>query len=1086
MIGKIQFLGKLLFVFSLALFVSSSVGSANEYAYVTNSNDNTVSVIDVASNVISQPIPVGGSPENVAFSPDGRNAYITNWNEGSVSVIDSISKTASSPILVGTNPYGIAVSADGVAYVSNWINSVSVIDMANNEVKDEITTVDSPMGIAVSPDGKKIYVSSYNGMNTVSVIETESKKILSTILVGESPRNIVVSPDGSKVYVINEDSYWNPGTVSVIDADTNKINATILVGHCPERAVVAPDGKKVFVANYFSDTVSVINAETNEVANTINVGSRPSGVAITSDGKKVFVTNAGTDGVQGTVSVIDVEKNEILNTLQVGNRPTGISIAQVPDESIAPNKPPIIDTVVTATDSLNPTISWTYIDADNNPQVQYELEVTTGPFGTGVKMWSQSQSSMYSSVKYGGYALTNAGSYYVRVRAFDGSDWSEWSEKNIHITVTTKKVAVILAKFSDSGTISSPDVQTVKDRCNLIQKYYQDQSYGSEHIAFEVYSADTSDGWYQLDDGIEQGKNHLAVARDKTEWYAACNKAGVDASGYDTVMVVFPVDFSSYAWLESPYTLCNALEGYGNWAHELGHSLYGLEDKYSSRPTEGDIGEWGIMGFGWKYNPPAPVIGFDREKKDWLDYKDISESNIDSSGSEYVIYTLSDTALKDEGLLRLETSSSNSGCQYVLFEGRKRMDDVIIDPSVEEHYPFTFGVWDEGIEIYDIDVNKKIWREPASSALVSIDPLYYMNLNMLGVTIFPGQSKKIDGGRLKATCYLNEGQLKLKIERSPLENIKIYYVNTANFFTKNIDLAEEDGNLDVDLHMKTSEGKEVGMDYSKNTYVVSINNAETSGNLMGGGPEWISVPDDVDVQAFVTISPDLKALLESDPAASVEVSTSLEVYDENGNLQETTPFSFTISDANLQDGYELPSAPSEPEPVLPVADFTANVTDGHHPLDVQFMSISTDVNGFQWNFGDGSENATIANPLHTFESTGIFNVVLTVSNDNGTSSKNMDINVTKSASELKDKSPVADFRADERKGVAPLKVNFTDASEHAPTEWTWDFGDGSESSHDQNPTHIYEQTGNYTVNLTVGNEVGTDYKVINQFIKVED
>lgn len=95
----------------------------------------------------------------------------------------------------------------------------------------------------------------------------------------------------------------------------------------------------------------------------------------------------------------------------------------------ATNTPPTTNPVsVTNTNSLTPTISWTYSDADNDPQQQYELEVCTDPWGTGTKMWSQSQSSMYSSVDYGGDTLASGETYYVRLRAFDGTDWGDWSE----------------------------------------------------------------------------------------------------------------------------------------------------------------------------------------------------------------------------------------------------------------------------------------------------------------------------------------------------------------------------------------------------------------------------------------------------------------------------------------------------------------------------------------------------------------------------------------------------------------------------------------------------------------------------------
>lgn len=46
-------------------------------------------------------------------------------------------------------------------------------------------------------------------------------------------------------------------------------------------------------------------------------------------------------------------------------------------------------------------------------------------------------------------------------------------------------------------------------------------------------------------------------------------------------------------------------------------------------------------------------------------------------------------------------------------------------------------------------------------------------------------------------------------------------------------------------------------------------------------------------------------------------------------------------------------------------------------------------------------------------------------------------------------------------------VQFTDTSSGAPTEWSWDFGDGIGTSTLQNPTYTYSSLGTYNVKLTI-------------------
>lgn len=67
---------------------------------------------------------------------------------------------------------------------------------------------------------------------------------------------------------------------------------------------------------------------------------------------------------------------------------------------------------------------------------------------------------------------------------------------------------------------------------------------------------------------------------------------------------------------------------------------------------------------------------------------------------------------------------------------------------------------------------------------------------------------------------------------------------------------------------------------------------------------------------------------------------------------------------------------------------------------------------------------------------------------------------------------VADFTANITAGLAPLAVQFIDASTGEPTSWSWDFGDGNTST-EQNPVHTYAAEGTYTVTLNASNACGT-------------
>lgn len=71
-------------------------------------------------------------------------------------------------------------------------------------------------------------------------------------------------------------------------------------------------------------------------------------------------------------------------------------------------------------------------------------------------------------------------------------------------------------------------------------------------------------------------------------------------------------------------------------------------------------------------------------------------------------------------------------------------------------------------------------------------------------------------------------------------------------------------------------------------------------------------------------------------------------------------------------------------------------------------------------------------------------------------------------------APIANFEADNPAGWGPTHtVYFHDLSANSPTSWYWEFGDGTTST-EQNPSHLYNACGSYTVNLTATNDDGSD------------
>ncbi len=156
--------------------------------------------------------------------------------------------------------------------------------------------------------------------------------------------------------------------------------------------------------------------------------------------------------------------------------------------------------------------------------------------------------------------------------------------------------------------------------------------------------------------------------------------------------------------------------------------------------------------------------------------------------------------------------------------------------------------------------------------------------------------------------------------------------------------------------------------------------------------------------------------------------------------------------------------------LYPVADFSATPVSGAPPLAVAFTDKSggSTPRTYQWTFGDGG-TSTDANPTHTYATTGIYSVTLTITNSYGTDSETKPNFVSVGV------GPVADFIGTPQNGMLPLAVTFQDKSTGNPATWRWDFGDGGISAA-QSPAHTYTKAGTYGVTLTVTNAFGSSTK----------
>ena len=98
------FMARFAIKLAMGLALAACPAEAAPFLYVANNGDNTVSVIDTATNTVVATIPVGAGASGVAVTPDGTKVYVTNSASNNVSVIGTATNTVVKTIPVGTSP----------------------------------------------------------------------------------------------------------------------------------------------------------------------------------------------------------------------------------------------------------------------------------------------------------------------------------------------------------------------------------------------------------------------------------------------------------------------------------------------------------------------------------------------------------------------------------------------------------------------------------------------------------------------------------------------------------------------------------------------------------------------------------------------------------------------------------------------------------------------------------------------------------------------------------------------------------------------------------------------------------------------
>ena len=252
--------------------------------YICASDSGEVEAIDLDTGNVT-PVVSTPDPERIDISPDGKFLFVSNEDDNLVSVIDIAGQKVTDQIPVGVEPEGMGVSPDGkyVVNTSETTNMAHVIDIAEHKIIANVLVDPRPRVVVWKKDASQFWVSAEVG-GTVSVIDAatfkEVKKISFAVpglnqeaIQGEG---IAFTPDEKTAFV----ALGPANRVAVVDAQTYEVKDYMLVGQRVWNITMDSTGARLYSANGLSNDVTVIDVASLQPIKSIPVGDEPWGAAI--------------------------------------------------------------------------------------------------------------------------------------------------------------------------------------------------------------------------------------------------------------------------------------------------------------------------------------------------------------------------------------------------------------------------------------------------------------------------------------------------------------------------------------------------------------------------------------------------------------------------------------------------------------------------------------------------------------------------------------------------------------------------------------------------------------------------------------
>ena len=327
---------------ALALGSPDLLKSQSMRLYVTNSQGDDITVIDLSSLKAIDDIKVGAHVHGVAVQADGRRLFATIESDNTLKVVDTATDHVISTLKLTGRPNQCAVTPDGrfVGVPIRDGNSVDIVDVTKHRVVKTLP-VKVPHNCFNAGSNRYMFVTSM-GEDKVNMVDLETMKYVAEVPLGGVPRPLAVSKDGKTLYV----ALSNLHGFVIADVSTKKVIQRVEMPaehpHPRPRKFepidtlthglgLTPDEKELWVTSLLDDCMYVYDLGTKQIVGRVATGDGPNWVTFSPDGKYCCVSNS--EG--GDCSIIDVKARREVARLKAGKVPKRLVAASVPAAQVS-------------------------------------------------------------------------------------------------------------------------------------------------------------------------------------------------------------------------------------------------------------------------------------------------------------------------------------------------------------------------------------------------------------------------------------------------------------------------------------------------------------------------------------------------------------------------------------------------------------------------------------------------------------------------------------------------------------------------------------------------------------------------------